>query len=55
VIGTEDRVIPPDAQRAMAERAGSKVTEVAASHVSMVSHPEVSIDTILAAAAHVGD
>jgi pimeloyl-ACP methyl ester carboxylesterase len=55
VVGTEDRVIPPDTQRSMAERAGAKVTEVAGSHVSMVSHPQVTIDTILAAAAHVGD
>jgi pimeloyl-ACP methyl ester carboxylesterase len=55
VIGTEDRVIPPAAQRRMAERAGATVTEVAGSHVSMVSHPQVTIDAILAAAAHVGD
>jgi len=54
VIGTEDRIIPPATQRSMAERAGAKITEVAGSHVSMVSHPEVSIDTILAAAAHIG-
>jgi pimeloyl-ACP methyl ester carboxylesterase len=55
VIGTEDRIIPPAVQRSMAERAGAKITEVNASHVSMVSHPDVTIDTILAAAAHVGD
>lgn len=55
VIGTEDLVIPPGAQHAMAERAGSTVTEVAASHVSMVSHPEASIDAILTAAATIGD
>jgi pimeloyl-ACP methyl ester carboxylesterase len=51
VIGTEDRVIPPDAQRRMAERAGATITEAAGSHVSMVSHPQVTIDAILAAAA----
>jgi pimeloyl-ACP methyl ester carboxylesterase len=55
VVGTEDRVIPPATQRSMAERAGAKITEVAGSHVSMVSNPQVSIDTILAAAAHVAD
>jgi pimeloyl-ACP methyl ester carboxylesterase len=55
VIGTEDKVIPPATQRAQAERAGAKTTEVAGSHVSMVSHPQVAIDTILAAAAHVAD
>jgi hypothetical protein len=39
----------------MAERAGSTITEVAASHVSMVSHPSVTIDAILAAVAAVDD
>jgi len=51
VVGTEDRVIPPDTQRRMAGRAGSRITEVAASHVSMLSHPKVTLDAILAAAA----
>jgi len=55
VVGTQDRVIPPDTQRKMAERAGATITEVAASHVSMVSNPQVTIDAILAAAAAVGD
>lgn len=55
VVGTEDRVIPPDTQRRMAERAGATITEVAASHVSMVSHPQAALDAILAAAATVGD
>ena len=48
-------MIPPDTQRKMAERAGATITEVAASHVSMVSNPQVTIDAILAAAAAVGD
>jgi len=51
VVGTEDRVIPPATQRSMAERAGSTITEVAGSHVSMVSHPATAIDAILAAVA----
>ncbi len=55
VIGTEDKVIPPDTQRHMAERAGATITEVAASHVSMVSHPQAAIDAILTAVAAVGD
>jgi pimeloyl-ACP methyl ester carboxylesterase len=55
VVGTEDKVIPPAVQRSMAERAGAKITEVDGSHVSMVSRPRTTIDTILAAAAHVGD
>ncbi|GIF23582.1 pimeloyl-ACP methyl ester carboxylesterase [Actinoplanes tereljensis] len=55
VIGTEDKVIPPGVKRSQAERAGAKTTEVEGSHVSLVSHPQVVIDTILAAAAHVTD
>jgi pimeloyl-ACP methyl ester carboxylesterase len=53
VVGTEDRVIPPDTQRRLAERAGATITDVAASHDSMVSHPQASLDAILAAAAAV--
>ncbi|HEX4529642.1 MAG TPA: alpha/beta hydrolase [Acidimicrobiia bacterium] len=51
VVGTEDRIIPPATQRSMAERAGATITEVGASHVSMVSHPSAAIDAILAAVA----
>jgi pimeloyl-ACP methyl ester carboxylesterase len=51
VVGTEDRIIPPATQRNMAERAGATTTEVAASHVSMVSHPSAAVDAILAAVA----
>jgi len=51
VVGAEDRIIPPDVQRRMAERAGATITEVAASHVSMVSKPRATIDAILAAVA----
>ncbi|MCO8273692.1 alpha/beta hydrolase [Actinoplanes sp. TRM 88003] len=50
VIGTEDRVIPVGLQRTMAERAGAKTFEVAASHVSLVSHPETTVEAVLAAA-----
>ncbi len=54
VIGTEDRIIPPVAQRRMAGRAGATITEVDSSHVSMVSHPDVSVAAILDAVAAVG-
>jgi pimeloyl-ACP methyl ester carboxylesterase len=54
VVGTEDRVIPPDTQRSMAERAGATITDVAGSHVSMVSHPQVTVDAIVAAASAAG-
>ena len=50
VIGTDDRVIPIDVLRRMAERAGSTVSELTASHVSMVSHPDAAVDAIVAAA-----
>ncbi len=39
LLTTEDRMIPPPAQRAMSQRAGSTVTEVAASHSVYVSQP----------------
>ena len=39
----------------MAERAGATITEVAASHVSMVSQPDATIDAILAAVAPLDD
>ena len=53
VVGVQDRVIPPDTQRRMAERAGATVSEVDGSHVSMVSRPQASLDAILAAVAAV--
>ncbi|MBL7253272.1 alpha/beta fold hydrolase [Paractinoplanes lichenicola] len=55
VIGTDDLVIPAATQKSMAERAGAKTFEVAASHLSLVSHPEVTVEAILAAAEQVGD
>jgi hypothetical protein len=43
-------MIPPTAQHAMAERAGSTVTEVAASHAVYVSRPD-SVASVIAQAA----
>ena len=40
VVATEDRFISPDLQRSMAKRAGSKVTEIKASHAVYISQPE---------------
>jgi pimeloyl-ACP methyl ester carboxylesterase len=57
VIGAEDRVIPAEVQRFMAERAGARrTTEIpAASHAITVSQPEATAELILeAAAARVG-
>ena len=40
VVSKSDRMINPDLERAMAKAIDAKTSEVAASHVSMVSHPE---------------
>jgi pimeloyl-ACP methyl ester carboxylesterase len=40
LVATEDKMIPPAAQRFMAERARSAVVEVAGSHAVYVSQPE---------------
>jgi len=39
LVATEDKMIPPDAQRAMSKRAGSRVVEVKGSHAIYVSQP----------------
>jgi pimeloyl-ACP methyl ester carboxylesterase len=39
LIGTQDRIIPPAQQHAMAANAGAEVTEIEASHVAMLSQP----------------
>lgn len=40
LVATEDKMIPPDAQRAMSKRAGSTVFEVKGSHAVYVSQPQ---------------
>ncbi|MFD0339114.1 alpha/beta fold hydrolase [Streptomyces sp. NPDC127117] len=39
LVAADDRMIPPPAQRAMAERAGATVTEISGSHAVYVSEP----------------
>src|ERR1700751_5154274 len=39
-VTTEDKMIPPDAQRTMSQRAGSTVIEVKGSHAIYVSQPK---------------
>jgi pimeloyl-ACP methyl ester carboxylesterase len=39
LVATDDRMIPPSAQRTMAERAGATVTETPGSHAVYVSNP----------------
>jgi pimeloyl-ACP methyl ester carboxylesterase len=50
LVSTEDRMIPPDAQRAMSKRAGSTVVEVKGSHAVYVSQPKAVADLIAKAA-----
>jgi pimeloyl-ACP methyl ester carboxylesterase len=40
LVATDDKMIPPDAQRAMSKRAGSTVVEVKGSHAVYVSQPQ---------------
>ncbi|MGR9194478.1 alpha/beta fold hydrolase [Rhizobium leguminosarum] len=40
IVGTEDRTVQPELQRFLAERMGAKVTELASSHVPMLSQPQ---------------
>ena len=49
LVTTEDRMIPPPAQREMSERAGSTVIEVAGSHAIYVSQPAAVADLVKAA------
>jgi pimeloyl-ACP methyl ester carboxylesterase len=53
LVATDDRMIPPPAQRAMAERAGSTVAEVAASHSVYISQPNAVASLVAQAAAGV--
>jgi pimeloyl-ACP methyl ester carboxylesterase len=50
LLTTEDKMIPPAAQRAMSQRAGATVTEVAASHSVYVSQPAAVANLIEEAA-----
>jgi pimeloyl-ACP methyl ester carboxylesterase len=50
LVTTDDRMIPPAAQRAMSQRAGSTVTEVRGSHAIYVSQPGTVVELIAQAA-----
>ena len=50
LVATDDRMIPPAAQRAMSKRAGSSVVEVKGSHAVYVSQPETVAELIRKAA-----
>jgi pimeloyl-ACP methyl ester carboxylesterase len=50
LVATDDKMIPPEAQRAMSRRAGAAVTEVKGSHAVYVSKPEAVVALIKKAA-----
>lgn len=54
LVATDDRMIPPAAQRAMAERTGATTAEAAGSHAIYVSRPDVVADVVERALAVVG-
>ena len=53
VLATQDHTVHPDLQRWVSKRMGATVTEVASSHVPMLSQPDIVIDVIRKAAAAV--
>jgi len=46
IVAKNDRTIQPDCERFLAKRMGAATTEVASSHVVMLSQPQVVIDVI---------
>lgn len=53
VVATGDKAVGTDLARSMAQRAGATITELAGSHVIMVSQPQAVTDVILSALAAV--
>lgn len=54
IVGANDRTVQPDLQRFVAKRMNAKVTELASSHVPMLSQPERVYEVIREAAQVVG-
>ena len=50
LVAADDKMVPPEAQRAMSRRAGAAVTEVRGSHAVYVSKPEAVVALIKKAA-----
>jgi len=50
LVATEDKMIPPEAQRFMSQRAGATVVEAKGSHAIYVSQPQAVADLIETAA-----
>ena len=53
LVATDDKMIPPDAQRGMSKRAGATVVEVKGSHAVYVSQPEAIASLVQQAAKNV--
>ncbi|HTX11097.1 MAG TPA: alpha/beta hydrolase [Solirubrobacteraceae bacterium] len=54
VVGTADHVIPPADQLSMAHRAGARITEIDAPHLSMIADPSAVTNVIEQAATRTG-
>lgn len=52
-MSQEDRAINPDVERYMAKRIGAKTSEIKASHVALIFHPQEVTQLIEAATAPV--
>jgi len=50
IVATDDHMIPPPAQRQMAQRAGAQVSETGGSHAFYVANPQTVADVIAQAA-----
>lgn len=50
LVASADKMVPPSAQRRMAQRAAAAITEIDSSHAVMMSHPREVVAFIAAAA-----
>ena len=55
VVSTEDQILDPTLQYEFARRTGARVTEVAGSHLALLSHPKLVADAIEASIVVVRD
>jgi pimeloyl-ACP methyl ester carboxylesterase len=53
IVGNNDQTVHPELERASAKRMGAATYDIDSSHVPMLSHPDVVLDVIRAAAAGV--
>src|SRR6516165_6450230 len=53
IVGSEDRTIQPELERFLAKRMNAKVTELASSHVPMLSQPRRVYEVIRDAAGNI--